>query len=62
MFDFDRDESTRMRAKDDSSINITHIESKMNDVREDTDTMKEAIKIFCILMKNPKSLWGAQCM
>ena len=36
------------RAKDDTNIKITRIESKVNDIREDIDTMKEAINDMCI--------------
>lgn len=45
--DSDSDDLTPKKVKDDT-IKITWIESKVNDVREDIDTMKEAIKIFYI--------------
>ena len=42
--DSDSDEPTPKRAKDDTAIKITQIESKVNDVMENVDAMKEAIK------------------
>ena len=42
--DSDSDEPTPKRAKDDTAIKITRIESKVNDVMKDVDAMKEAIK------------------
>ena len=51
--DSDSDDLTPMKVRDDTTIKITRIESKVNDVREYIDTMKEAIKDFLHL--NEKS-------
>jgi len=46
--------------RDDTTIKITRIESKVNDVREDIDTMKEAIKDFLHLNEKLKLRMGLQ--
>lgn len=51
--DSESDDPIPKRVKDDTNIKVTHIESKVNDVKDDRDTMKEAIKD--ILHLNEKS-------
>ena len=58
--DSDSDEPTPKRAKDNTSIKISRIESKVNDVREDVDAMKEAIKDILHLNENSKRPMGLQ--
>ena len=46
--------------RDDTTIKITRIESKVNDVREDIDTMKEAIQDILHLNEKSKLPMGLQ--
>ena len=58
--DSDSDEPTPKRAKDDTAVKISRIESKVNDVREDVDAMKEAIKDILHLNEKSKLPMGLQ--
>ena len=58
--DSDSDEPTPKRAKDDTAIKISRIESKVNYVREDVDAMKEAIKDILHLNEKSKLPMGLQ--
>ena len=44
ILDSDTDEPTPKRVKNDISIKLVHIQSKVDDMKEDIDTMKEAIQ------------------
>jgi len=58
--DSDSDEPTPKRAKDDTAVKISRIESKVNDVREDVGAMKEAIKDILHLNEKSKLPMGLQ--
>ena len=58
--DSDSDEPTPKRAKDDTAIKISRIESKVNYVREDVYAMKEAIKDILHLNEKSKLPMGLQ--
>ena len=60
--DSDSDEPipTSKKARDDTSIRVGRIELKMDDVREDIDTMKEAIKDILHLNDKSKLPMGLQ--
>ncbi len=58
--DSDSDEPTPKRPKDDTSIKIARIESKMNDMKEAIDSMKEAIDDILHLNEKSKLPIGLQ--
>ena len=60
MLDSDSDEPTPKRSKDDTNIKIDCILLKVNDVREEIDTMKDDIKDILHLNEKSKIPMGLQ--
>lgn len=54
ILDSDTDEPTSKRVKNDISIKLVHIQSKVDDMKEDIDTMKEAIQDILHLNERSK--------